>query len=211
LNNSQSLVGKRLKDLDYSGSCENGLNLIRIISEYVNYTGKSVRSISTLRSDDQKCYLAEESLIYDPVSKNKIGRFITVQNLDQSLIAQILSLVNVFKTSNNYSNKLISANDLLIGNTEGLTTLTQREHEVLFLLLMGESYKSIAMILSTVYSKNIKETAIRDVIHRQLFIKLHVNTVEELKQYALKYSMKQQIPHSILANMDGVISASILN
>ncbi len=87
--------------------------------------------------------------------------------------------------------------------------LTPREQEVLFLLMLGYSYKKIALTLSKTSFKLIESSTISPIIRKQLFPKFNVYSVEELITTALETNYFSRVPQSFIDVIDSVYFANI--
>lgn len=87
--------------------------------------------------------------------------------------------------------------------------LTQREQEVLFLLMLGYGYKKIALTLSKTSFKQIESSTISPIIRKQLFPKFNVCSVEELIKTALETNYFSRVPQSFIDVIDSVYFANI--
>lgn len=210
----KDLVGVRFKNLSQQKEFQYAAKILNTIGEYVNYTGIKVRSVFTYKTPIKQkriSLLIEESIIYSKNTHEKLGRYIHVEPFDFRLIAQVLSLGNIAVTTQ--CNAPISINEFLINEKKPSehVFLTTRESEVLTLILLGMGQKEIASVLSNTHNKNIRDTSVRDIIHRQLFKKFNVVNIQDLKHQVLKNIPMSCIPESLLHNSDNMINSIELN
>lgn len=205
-----SLVGVRFRNLSRDKEFQQTAKILNVISEYVNQTGIKVRSIFTYKTptkQERKSLLVEESVIHSEITGEKLGRYIQIEPFDFRLVAQILSLNNVYAPMQ--SANLISMEEILINEKKpsNPVSLTVRESEVLTLALLGMGNKDIASILSNTHGKIFRDTSVRDVLHKQLFQKFNAVSMWDLKQKVLKNIPMQCIPESLLFNDLSVINS----
>lgn len=209
---NESLIGKKYSDIN-STKISNYAKKMLAVSEYVNRTGSKARYVSSslIEGDANSCYLVEESLILDPANNEKAGRILKIAPLDVSLIWQVLRTTNNFKpdrrkvAGSNYPQEISNPQ-----NSQQYPNLTEREREILFLMIIGEKYKSIANILSTVYEKDVKETAIKNLVHRQLFEKFNVYNSDALIETVIHNNLIIEIPDGLLKLLDGILNVQIV-
>ena len=152
------------------------------------------------------CYLIEQSLIVNPINNHIAGWLIKVQELDISLLNQMLRSLNQL-----YEGPiLIPTASALTKKIKGLE-LSEKEQEILFLLIIGKKYKSIANTLSRIYQTDIKETSISNLIHKRLYEKFEVTSIEKLVEKALNYSVIKNIPLNLIKLHEGVLSLEFIN
>ena len=77
--------------------------------------------------------------------------------------------------------------------------LSDRDREILYLLMFGLSYKDIAAILSRVYNREINAAAITTYIHNTLLNKLNSFSVDE---FISSQNFICDFPQSLIAKLD---------
>lgn len=77
--------------------------------------------------------------------------------------------------------------------------LTNREHEVLFLLFNCDSYQQIANLLSLSYQVNYTSSMVAKIISRNLYSKFKVFNLEALKDAAHQMGYHKNVPTSLFA------------
>lgn len=77
------------------------------------------------------------------------------------------------------------------------TPLSEREREVLFLLFHCRNKSEIAEVLSNIHGKQITESAIRKLIHRNLYSKFNVVNEIGLRNAIREYGFYLRIPDAI--------------
>ena len=82
-------------------------------------------------------------------------------------------------------------------NKSKSTFLSQREHEILFLLFQSYSYLQISELLSLVYNKEVTYFSVTKAINRGLLKKFDVNNVDGLKDVASKHGYHRLIPETL--------------
>lgn len=114
-------------------------------------------------------------------------------------------------------------NDLLIGelirrikhyNGYGFTNIPkvsqesfgEREIMIIFLLIIGTKYKTIAEILSNIYNQVISESSVKVMINRQIYPKFNTNIVTELIIIAVSNGFLYNIPAKLVAKVPKIIS-----
>ena len=88
--------------------------------------------------------------------------------------------------------------DLLDVNTKFPKQLTEREELILFLLLLGNTAKEIAMIMAEKYNIYISYHTVRNIIANQLGRKFETKSVPDLIKSANKDGCSSVIPYSAL-------------
>jgi hypothetical protein len=203
----ENLIGRSLEDIP-NVRLSAYLDRIRAVSHFINNTGKSARYIFSYPQTDnlQQCYVVEESLIIHPDTNKKLARLIKAQHIDVSLITQIFQMGHSLDSDLTLMSKLSDKG--VEAKLPGFS-LTQREEEVLFLLMLGKRYKSIARILSKAYHREIKDTAVNNTVNKQLFEKFAVASVDELIEKTIQLNVINKIPKALLEVMDGVLNVRI--
>lgn len=77
--------------------------------------------------------------------------------------------------------------------------LTNREHEVLFLLFHCDSYQHIANLLSLSYQKRFTGSMVAKIISRNLYSKFNVFNLDALKDAAHQMGYHKNVPTSLFA------------
>lgn len=78
--------------------------------------------------------------------------------------------------------------------------LTQREHQIAFLLFHCKDLHEIASVISLFNRKTISAKTVANIISRYLFTKFQVSSREELMNALSKYGYDQKMPNSLLSN-----------
>jgi DNA-binding CsgD family transcriptional regulator len=122
-------------------------------------------------------------------SQKRIG--LITQSLDVTDIDLFKTFLIFEKTKSNIFD-LEKQGSYLIDSTNQDITLTHRQHDCLFFLLRGKSYKEIALILDI--SPRTIETHIE-----QLKIKFHCRTKAQLCEAAIEKGFYHRIPESLVS------------
>ncbi len=75
--------------------------------------------------------------------------------------------------------------------------LTNREHEVLFLLFNCDTYQHIANLLSLSHQINYTSSMVAKIVNRNLYTKFNVSNLENLKKLAYQMGYHKNIPASL--------------
>lgn len=78
--------------------------------------------------------------------------------------------------------------------------LTQREHQIAFLLFHCKDLHEIASIISLFNEKTITAKTVANIISRYLFAKFQVSNREELIDALAKHGYQHKMPNSLLSN-----------
>jgi len=123
------------------------------------------------------------------------GYKIQIHELQLHLVGDVINFINQISAKSKVNVKtLVKENNLIFrpksNNLFMSVEITEQEHEILFLLMIGKSYKEIALILSKVYSdKTITYLKIQKTIHEKLLDKFNCLSVQELiNSYLMNYS-----------------------
>lgn len=81
------------------------------------------------------------------------------------------------------------------------TLFTLREHEIAFLSFYFKTAKKIALVLSSIYDKQISDKTISNIISSQIYAKLGVYGQEAMLDKLHSLGYQQKIPVSFLSNM----------
>lgn len=193
------IIGKQLKDTDHPGV--KYTNELRKIALNVIKTGKrsSYFIIYQLPNTSVKrCYINHCSLLKHPETNVKIGIMAEIEPFNCKYIGNILNIANRFILPSN--GQIAPRNSL---NKE-IYSLTEREREVLFLLMLGRSYKEIACIINSIYDKSISSSAINSIIRINLFTKFKTSSVSDLIQLTATNSIIQDVPPNLLKFSEGI-------
>ena len=76
--------------------------------------------------------------------------------------------------------------------------LTPKEHEVLFLAVLGKSQKEIAEILSKVHNKPVKTNSVASIISKQIYPKFDVYNLPNLVELAIALNIVNNFPKNLL-------------
>lgn len=212
-----SLIGKRYRDVDTAGTGRTAeyAQKLRAISNYVNKTGCRARYVTSniIENDITSCYMIEESIIINPENSEKTGRLVKIELLDVSLMWQILQTTNNFKRNRKSTTGIDHVPPLQITNPiikAETPWITEREREILFLMIIGEKYKSIASILSNVYGKDTKKSTVKSIVHNYLFEKFKVFNNEMLIEKVIQNNTITEIPAQLLKLLDGILNVQLI-
>ena len=204
------IIGKRLKDVNsYINEHADKIKRIGSLAERLNKTAVSLCIIVSKSLQQNQCYILRESIIINPGTNNNLARLIDVQIVNINFINQIIYLVNNLFNDHNKPN--IISNSLIAAKTKEFTVkLSQREEEVLFLLLLGKSYKSISNILSSIHSKEIKQSTVNGIINGKLMGKFDTFSVDELILKAVQHAVIETIPLSLIQASNGFMVSCLV-
>lgn len=204
------IIGKRLKEVNsYVNEQADKLKLVGSLAEKLKKTAVSLCVIVSKSLKQNQCYILKESIIVNPHTLNKLGRLIDVQIVNINFINQIIYLVN--NLFNDHNKPSIISNNLIAAKTKEFNVkLSQREEEVLFLLLLGKSYKNIANILSSIHSKEIKQSTVNGIVNGKLMVKFDTFSVDELISKAVRHSIIEKIPLSLVQSSKGFIISCLV-
>lgn len=144
----------------------------------------------------KSCYLYRVSPIIHPDTKERVGLIGELELFDCKYLGQAFKLTA----------QLVRIETLASGLTKlplGDYTLSQREEEVLFLLMIGHTHKEIANIINSVQEKQITISAVNAVI-RRLFIKFDVVSITDLLIKISGSNLLEKIPSSFLTSREGI-------
>jgi len=214
-----SMIGRRFREMEINPQASSNLRTFFRLAEFVNKLGYVARYVATdeflgVTGPDQNCYVVEERSIIDPDTQKRVGRKIIITDLDISIIEHVLlTIMNLKqgKTGQSIDTSLDGYIRKFHIGTHNKPTLTEREEEILFLLIIGEKYKSIANILSDAYQQEIRESAIRNLVHRQLYEKFNVVNTPALLETVVYEKVISKIPSKLMALFSGIISVSLSN
>lgn len=190
------IIGKSFRD-----SSAPGVELadqLQEISTFVNETGKKARFIIIYPSPlDQiaRCFRFETYRVYNPHNGEPVCQVGEVQILDLHAIVQLFNLTDAILLNNRQE---IEGSNLTTHN------LSIREQEILFLLLMGKSYKEIAGILTKIYKKSYSASSASSLTMRQLIPKFQAYSVKDMLSKAINAGAIKNIPPSLLSIKSGI-------
>ncbi|AUR52273.1 helix-turn-helix transcriptional regulator [Aquella oligotrophica] len=189
------IIGKRFQDSSAPG-VELAGELYQI-SQIVNETGKKAKFILVYPSPiDQikKCFRFETYRVYNPYNGEPICRVGEIYELNLEAVNQLFNVTNLVSNLNlsDLSNELNSVE------------LSSREQEILFLLLLGKSYKEIASILMKVHKKPYSASTVSSITMRQLLPKFSAHSVRNMLAKVSQSRILTTIPPSLLFIENGI-------
>lgn len=191
------VIGKKLRDTDHVG--KEYADELRKISLKVLATGDDATFFAVYKfpdSNQKRCYIYHMSPIIELETGKTIGLITELKLFNCKYLGHL----------NNFVQKLVAGNSSksdTLSKSGSVYQLDDREAEVLFLLMVGRSYKEIAYIIGSVYNKSITPSAVNAVIREKLFRTFGVNSVGDLISKAAHHNVIEEIPNSLLVNLEG--------
>lgn len=192
------IIGKRLRDSNHPGV--RYVDQLRNILSNVIETGNKASYFFIYQFPStmvKRCYINHCSLLYNPETNAKIGLLAEIEPFNCKYIGNVL----------NITNQLLIPSESEVSQqvpTDKVSyQLSDREQEILFLLMIGRSYKEITYIINKIYDKSISISAINSIIRVNLFNKFKTSSVSSLIQIAASNSVIQEIPASLLRFPEG--------
>lgn len=74
--------------------------------------------------------------------------------------------------------------------------------------MLGKPYKDIAQIITQASAKAISKSTVNSVIHRQLFLKFNVTSIEDLICRISAEQVLTSIPSSLIELKEGIFNLS---
>lgn len=194
------IIGKRLRDANVATSEYSDFFLkmslkLKDEDQRFSYTIVYRSPIDNLK----KCYFTTISLITNPDTMTPVGRLIEIEYLNLDFLNQILNLI-----SSLMENKPIQKITSPIVQIMQPINLTEREKQVLFLLITGRTYKQISVILSRLTPKEVGAATIATIINRQLLPKFEAVNTEDLIEKVANMGLFIEIPGSLIEQAEGV-------
>lgn len=192
---ASDLIGKRFRETNAPGI--ELADQLEEISLEIAKSGKKASFIVIYDSPVDKvkrCHRFEAYTTFNPDTNEPVCRVGEVQLLNLNLIGQLFNFSNLIPYNKN-------------NNVEALNPMPKfstREQEILFLLILGKSYKEIASILGTIYNKTLAPSTISSMTSRQLLPKFNSFTVDNMLNKAIKTKALQYIPASLLSFNNGI-------
>lgn len=184
----QSMIGINLFDSSLTRFIDKEL-VIQLFDEMLK-TKKAITilGVNFARKIDYWVLIFE----YEPVIRHDTGEVIAIQGRGYRPKYPInwYKLPSLFQHEEHCSVEQIEAkND---------SFLTNREHEILFLMYNFETYEEISAIISLNNKKQITSSAVGKYIRRNLYSKFNVNDNQSLKLKAAKLNYHKKIPISLM-------------
>ncbi len=194
------IIGKRFRDSNHPGIkyADQLKNIVLNVIE-TEHEASYFLIYQLPNTQVKRCYLNRCILLRNPETNDKIGILADVELFNCKYIGNVLNIANKLVSpfdESTYKDKIPSKVDY---------HLSDREKEVLFLLMIGRSYKEITYIINQVYDKSISISAINSIIRTNLFGKFKVFSVSSLIQVAANNLAIQEIPPSLLKFPEGFI------
>lgn len=120
-------------------------------------------------------------------TNNVIGYKITGR-VPENIMLPFFGLKEIIKESQPRKRALVSKTD---------EWLTNREHEVLFLLFNCDTYQHIANLLSLSHQIKYTSSMVAKIVNRNLYTKFNVSNLENLKKLAYQMGYHKNIPASL--------------
>ena len=172
---------------------------IKKLAKKVEASGKTASFFVIYRfpgSDYKRCYWYQLSPIINPHTQQVVGKIGEIQEVNERYLTRILGLLN------NLSN--LHPRTIKKDPNYRAPNLNTREEEVLFLLTLKHSHKSIAAILSKLAKRETTVSTINSLIRQQLFKKFDVESTEELINTVIQADFIRRIPPSLLEQQEGI-------
>ena len=193
------IIGKRMKDSNHPGA-KYADQLRQIVSNVIQTGKKSSYFIiyQLPNTNIKRCYINHCSLLLNPETGIKVGTIVEIEPFNCKYIGNVLNIANqLVVPSGEETSQQVSTNKVTY-------QLSDREQEILFLLMIGRSYKEITYIINKIYDKSISIFAINSIIRVNLFNKFNISSVSGLIQIAASNSVIQEIPPSLLKFPEGI-------
>lgn len=190
----ESMVGLRFRDLTHPLH-KKLQQALSPTTKYLNRYGGSLQWITSLinpKTNKSVIVLTNCCEIKDPKSNQAIARMARLDILTPLLLNQMHSVIKGISSDEIVDNlpesSLIYENEIV---------LSDMEQGILFLLLIGKSYKDIANILRN-SDKQINESVIKHKVHDKLLKKFEVSSVKHLILKISQFNYLKNIPSCIL-------------
>lgn len=136
--------------------------------------------------------------IINPLTQNVVGLLDQFEDFNvNSNFAHLLFFVNKIHRENNLC---------LVGADIPGVKLGKRQHEILFLLLIGKSPKEIADFIIHFENSIISPATISAIINKQLYPKFEVSSTSQLIEKAILLGFANSIPESFIAKQGILVS-----
>jgi len=198
---SQDIIGQQLRNSEHVG--KKYATQLREIALKVMETRKTASYLVVYKlpnHENKHCYFNRASAVLNPVTHEVAGVMAEIELFNCKYIGQIMHLIsevnNVMKPSLSYEKKVI--------HDKAKYNLSQREEEILFLLMIGKSYKEIAGIINDIYKKSITPSAINAIIRNNLFEKFNVSSVSKLLEKVAVNNILKDVPTGLLNLDEGI-------
>ena len=126
--------------------------------------------------------------------KSKIETYYQIVQKYMNSIQNNLQLAQLEIMNDKMGNEFNSS----LTNTDENIKLTKREQEVLYLLSLGKSPKTIAEIIGRIENKVLEASTIGGLINKKLYKKFNVSSVDELLEKAILLKLTPFLPDSFI-------------
>lgn len=141
----------------------------------------------------------------------KIERIPILNQFDNQVIGVSDKITNFNFNENlkhllHYLNKRFHPNgSFKLDNTQQPIKLSNRQHEILFLLMLGKTPRLIAEIINHMEGTTIKPSTVMSVINKQLYEKFQVYSMDQLVEKAVLIGFVNSIPKLFVNTPSGII------
>jgi len=197
--NMASFTNQRI---DKIGQHDN--NIAKLVLEFekklinrVMQTKKAYVGFFFLQMDRHKnCEIFNASVfpILHPLNNSLVGIYIEVKPIFDNREA-FLKMLELITHHKNISEQ-ISEDD-----KQKISTLTQREKIVIFMIMLGKGHKEIAESISNIYEKPILANSISALISKQIYPKLHVYSTSQLINLGIKLGFLYNLPEELVSHL----------
>lgn len=182
----EAVVGKRIRELD--SFIADYTDEIRPMAEKAITQENSVRWLLQVIREKRifwlDCYLLR---LKNPATGNLVGM---TSYINWAKISN--PVLNIIRAINK---KVIPVNDVEVSAD---ISLTEREHEVVALLVIGKSYKEVAWILGLIHRVEFNPATIATLTYRKIFPKFAVTTLSDLVQKVNSSKLLYSMPSSFI-------------
>lgn len=182
----EAVVGKRIRELD--SFIAEYTDEIRPMAEKAITQEHAIRWLLQITHKKRTfwldCYLLR---LKNPATGNLVGM---TSYINWAKISN--PVLNIIRAINK---KIIPVNDVEAGAN---ISLTEREHEIVSLLVIGKSYKEVAWILGVIHKVEFHPATIATLTYRKISPKFAVTTISDLVQKVNSSKLLHSMPSSFL-------------